>query len=109
MVPINTIQQQQLQEIMHEETKFALFKLKRKYIESDDKAGKNSGKEQIESKHLISIIYDCNKQLIQEPKQIDNCFKTHYKKLYKSICLPSVEGADKKELEEYIRDAEISV
>uniref|UniRef100_A0A667ZNP8 Reverse transcriptase domain-containing protein n=1 Tax=Myripristis murdjan TaxID=586833 RepID=A0A667ZNP8_9TELE len=114
----------QLQEIMHEETAFALFKLKRKYFESGDKAGKMLAMrlKQTESKHLISKIYDCNGQPTQDQKQMNHCFKNYYKKLYESesnpnlnavhnffssICLPSITEVDKIELEEYITDLEI--
>ena len=74
----------QLQEIMHEETAFALFKLK--YFESGEKAGKMLSMriKQIESKHLISNIYDGSGRIIQDSKQI-NCFKSYYEKLYESM------------------------
>ena len=61
----------QLQEMIHEETTFALFKLKRKYFESGDKAGKMLAMrlKQMEAKHFILNIHDCDGQNVQEPKQ----------------------------------------
>lgn len=102
----------QLQEIMHEKTAFALFKLKLKHFESGDKAGKMLAMrlKQIESKHTISKIYDCNGQPIQDQKQINYCFRRYYKKLHESesnfnikeghnffssICLPLLQDTDK--------------
>lgn len=67
----------QLQEIMHEETAFALFKLGRKYFESGGKVAKmpTIRHKQLEFKHLIPKIYDYNGQPIRDPMTINCCFK----------------------------------
>uniref|UniRef100_A0A667XLN8 Reverse transcriptase domain-containing protein n=1 Tax=Myripristis murdjan TaxID=586833 RepID=A0A667XLN8_9TELE len=76
---------------------------------------------QIEAKHLISSINGCDGQLVQEPKEINNCFREYYMKLYETenndlneahlffskITLPSVSETDKTELEAYITEAEV--
>ncbi len=114
----------QLQEMIHEETTFALFKLKRKNFDSGDKAGKMLAMrlKQLEAKHFISNIYDCDGQNVQDPKQINNCFKTYYTKLYETECLfnleeaqnffrvmplPSLKETDEKHLDENITGVEI--
>lgn len=65
-----------------EETAFVLFKLKRQHFESGDKAGKmlTMRLKQEESEHLISTIYDCNGQPIQDQKQMNHSLKRYYKK-----------------------------
>ncbi len=67
----------QLQEMIHEETTFALFNLKRKNLDSGDKAGKMLAMrlKQLEAKHFISNIYDCDGQNVQDPKQSNNFVK----------------------------------
>lgn len=65
-----------------EETAFVLFKLKRQHFESGDKAGKmlTMRLKQEESEHLISTIYDCNGQPIQDQKLMNHSLKRYYKK-----------------------------
>ena len=78
----------EVQSIIHEETSYALYKLRRKHFESGDKAGKLLALrlKQIENNSSITSIYDCGGSMVREQKDINNAFREHYSKLYMSEC-----------------------
>lgn len=78
----------ELQSIIHEETSFALYKLKKKYFESGDKAGKMLAfkLKQTENNSSIPTILGPDGIIISDTKQINSAFQAFYSDLYKSEC-----------------------
>lgn len=114
----------ELQSIIHEETSTALYKLRRKYFESGDKAGRMLALrlKQIESNSSITAIYDHNGSLVCERKEINLAFQEYYSKLYESECrynpdmtddflrsapLPQLNEDNKTYLEKDIQEMEV--
>ncbi|KAF3836210.1 hypothetical protein F7725_028768 [Dissostichus mawsoni] len=73
-----------LQKLVHEETAFALFRLRRTYFESGDKAGKMLAHrlKQIENRQIIPAIRDEHDRLQCDAAKINESFKNYYSKLY---------------------------
>ena len=76
----------ELQSIIHEETAFAVFRLRRKYFESGDKAGKMLALwlKQLQNRHSISHICKSTGEVIYEQTQINTAFREYYSKLYQT-------------------------
>lgn len=77
-----------LQSILHEETAFALYRLRRRQSESGDKAGKMLAYQlkQQENKQSIPAIRDSSGNVISEQALISSAFKEYYSKLYQAEC-----------------------
>ena len=73
-----------MQRLIHEETAFALFRLRRSYFESGDKAGKMLAHRLkcIENRQIIPAIRDENGMLQCDAVSINESFKNYYSKLY---------------------------
>lgn len=73
-----------LQSLLHEETAFALFQLRRKHFESGDKAGKMLAHKlkQAENMHSILVIKDRKGTLHTDNTSINLAFKHYYSNLY---------------------------
>ncbi len=113
-----------LQSILHEETAFALYRLRRRNFESGDKAGKMLAYQlkQQESKQSIPAIRGSSGNIITEQALISSAFKEYYSKLYQTesqpqehkvaeflmnIPLPKLSASERDELEAPVRDIEI--
>lgn len=113
-----------LQSIIHEETAFALFRLRRKYFEAGDKAGKmlSLRLKQLENRQSIPFICDSTGTPIYEQTQINNAFREFYFKLYqtessknekdmeaffKDVHLPTLKEEEREHLEVPVCESEI--
>ncbi len=69
-----------LQKLIHEETAYALFCLRKTYFESEDKAGKMLvyRLKQLENKQTIPAFRDESGKLQCKPNTIDESFKKYY-------------------------------
>ncbi len=77
-----------LQALLHEETAFALYRLRRKHFECGDEAGKMLALQlkQLESKQSIQAIKSAEGAIINDQKIINQAFRDFYSKLYQSEC-----------------------
>ena len=74
----------ELQSIIHEETAFALFRVRRKYFESGDKAGKMLALrlKPLRNRHSISNTCKSTGEVIYEQTHIYTAFREYYSKMY---------------------------
>lgn len=91
--PNNSLLKQELllaraeaQEMMHEETAFALYKLRRKHNENGGKAGKMLAYQlkNLEQKHTITTLKDSSGSIIRDHDVINDTFRSFFSSLYKS-------------------------
>ena len=75
-----------LQAILPEETSFALFQIRKKYFKAGEKSGKMLALQlkQMENKHSIPAIYNCDGSMVCDQKQMNSAFQEFYSNLYKS-------------------------
>ena len=115
-----------LQKLAHEETVFALFRLRKTYFESGDKAGKMLANrlKQIENRQIIPAIRDEHGMLQCDAATINESFKNYYSNLYSTenncnkealnsffggFNLPTVSSADRANMEAPVTQSEIKI
>ena len=76
----------EVQALMHEESAFVLYKLRRKHYETGEKAGKMLAYQlkKREQKHSISALRDDSGEILRDHDIINDKFKTFFSSLYKS-------------------------
>ena len=84
---------------------FALFRLRRKYFEIGDKAGKMLALrlKQLQNRHSISHVSKSTGKVIYEQTQIITAFREYYSKLYQRES-----SIDEKNMESFFHDISLS-
>lgn len=71
------------QDMMHEETTFALYKLRRKHYENGEKAGKMLAYQlkKLEQKYTITTLKDSSGSIIRDHDVINDTFRSFFSSL----------------------------
>ena len=114
----------EIKDLLNKKTEFDLYRLKNKYFENGDKAGKLLAYrlQKARTSRLIPTIRSVNGEILKSPQDINSRFKEYYKALYSSevnptpeclerffskINLPTISTVDREELDKPISQGEI--